>query len=144
MTHKQKLSLVLLVILIGSLASLQHTEKPKNAKALIKWPVNPIPTYHTSWVTIYHPTQKECGWNKNITATGKPGEVGICAVSQKLLDYYVNFTDTVQVLTGSLKGKYVVTDKAGSKGKLIDIWRPVCDSVSDCYKCKFKVIKNNN
>ena len=43
-----------------------------------------------SWVTLYHPTKKECGNNRNITFSGEKGHVGGCAVSQKLLDYYCN------------------------------------------------------
>ena len=93
-----------------------------------------------AWVTIYHPNLKECGSDKNITTSGLKGQLGMCAVSQKLFDYHVNMFDTVCVLSGSLKGKYIVTDKAASKGKLIDIWKPIGDKTKGCYKTKITVI----
>lgn len=82
---------------------------------------------------------KECGSDKNITNSGLKGQIGMCAVSQKLFDYHINMFDTVCVLYGTLKGKYIVTDKAGSKGKLIDIWKPVGDKTKGCYKTKIKI-----
>ena len=93
-----------------------------------------------AWVTIYHPNIKECGSDKNITTSGLTGKIGMCAVSQKLFDYNINMFDTVCVLSGSLKGKYIVTDKAASKGKLIDIWKPLGDNTKGCYKTKIKII----
>lgn len=92
-----------------------------------------------SWVTLYHPTKKECGNNRNITFNGEKGHVGGCAVSQKLLDYYCNIGDTIVIDSGVFKGRYVINDKAGSKGYLIDIWRPVGDSLKGCYKTKIKI-----
>ena len=89
-----------------------------------------------AWVTVYHPTVKECGSDKNITNSGLSGKLGMCAVSQKLFDYNINMFDTVCVLYGTFKGKYIVTDKAGSNVLLIDIWRPIDDSLKDCYKTK--------
>ncbi len=92
-----------------------------------------------SWVTLYHPTKKECGNNRNITFNGEKGHVGGCAVSQKLLDYYCNIGDTIVIDSGTFKGRYKVNDKAGSKGLLIDIWRPIGDSLKGCYKTKIKI-----
>ena len=94
-----------------------------------------------SWVTLYHPTAEQCGNNKNITFSGEKGSIGNCAVSQKMLDYYCNIGDTIVIDSGTFKGRYKVNDKAGSNGLLIDIWRPVGDSLKDCYKTKV-VIKN--
>ena len=92
-----------------------------------------------SWVTLYHPTKKECGNNRNITFNGEKGYIGGCAVSQKMLDYYCNIGDTIVIDSGVFKGRYVINDKAGSKGYLIDIWRPIGDSLKGCYKTKIKI-----
>ena len=89
-----------------------------------------------SWVTLYHPTAEQCGNNKNITFSGEKGNIGGCAVSQKMLDYYCNIGDTIVIDSGCFKGRYKINDKAGSKGLLIDIWRPIDDSLKDCYKTK--------
>ena len=89
-----------------------------------------------SWVTLYHPTAEQCGNNKNITFSGEKGNIGGCAVSQKMLDYYCNIGDTIVIDSGTFKGRYIVNDKAGSKGLLIDIWRPIGDSLKGCYKTK--------
>lgn len=94
-----------------------------------------------SWVTLYHPTAEQCGNNKNITFSGEKGSIGGCAVSQKMLDYYCNIGDTIVIDSGCFKGRYKVNDKAGSNGLLIDIWRPIGDSLKDCYKTKV-IIKN--
>ena len=92
-----------------------------------------------SWVTLYHPTAEQCGNNKNITFSGEKANIGGCAVSQKMLDYYCNIGDTIVIDSGTLKGRYIVNDKAGSKGLLIDIWRPIGDSLKGCYKTKIKI-----
>ena len=92
-----------------------------------------------SWVTLYHPTAEQCGNNKNITFSGEKGNIGGCAVSQKMLDYYCNIGDTIVIDSGTFKGRYIVNDKAGSKGLLIDIWRPIGDTLKDCYKTKIKI-----
>ena len=92
-----------------------------------------------SWVTLYHPTAEQCGNNKNITFSGEKGNIGGCAVSQKMLDYYCNIGDTIVIDSGCFKGRYKVNDKAGSKGMLIDIWRPIGDSLKGCYKTKIKI-----
>ena len=92
-----------------------------------------------SWVTLYHPTAEQCGNNKNITFSGEKGNIGGCAVSQKMLDYYCNIGDTIVIDSGTFKGRYIVNDKAGSKGLLIDIWRPIGDTLKGCYKTKIKI-----
>ena len=92
-----------------------------------------------SWVTLYHPTAEQCGNNKNITFSGEKGNIGGCAVSQKMLDYYCNIGDTIVIDSGCFKGRYKVNDKAGSKGLLIDIWRPIGDTLKGCYKTKIKI-----
>ena len=94
-----------------------------------------------SWVTLYHPTAEQCGNNKNITFSGEKGNNGGCAVSQKMLDYYCNIGDTIVIDSGCFKGRYKINDKAGSKGLLIDIWRPIGDSLKGCYKTKIKIKK---
>ena len=92
-----------------------------------------------SWVTLYHPTAEQCGNNKNITFSGEKGNIGGCAVSQKMLDYYCNIGDTIVIDSGTFKGRYKVNDKAGSKVLLIDIWRPIGDTLKGCYKTKIKI-----
>ena len=92
-----------------------------------------------SWVTLYHPTAEQCGNNKNITFSGERGSIGGCAVSQKMLDFYCNIGDTIVIDSGTFKGRYIVNDKAGSKGLLIDIWRPIGDTLKGCYKTKIKI-----
>ena len=92
-----------------------------------------------SWVTLYHPTAEQCGNNKNITFSGEKGNIGGCAVSQKMLDYYCNIGDTIVIDSGTFKGCYKVNDKAGSKLLLVDIWRPIGDSLKGCYKTKIKI-----
>ena len=132
----------LLYLVIEFALSISEPEKNiKTENKNILKPTDQIMVYFTAYVTIYHPTLKECGSDKNKTASGRQGELGICACSQFLFDYYVNYGDTIEVIGGSLKGKYIVADKAGSKGKVIDIWRPVGDTVKGCYKTKFKVHK---
>ena len=128
----------LMIMFALSFQGQKHNIPIKN-KPILK-PVVKTPEYPIAYVTIYHPTLKECGSDKNITASGRPGEIGTCAVSQIMFDYYVNMFDTIEVIEGNLKGKYVVIDKAGSKIKIIDIWRPVDDQVKGCYKTGFKVI----
>ena len=93
----------------------------------------------TSYVTLYHPTKKECGNNRNITFNGEKGHIGGCAVSQKMLDYYCNIGDSIIIDSGILKGRYIVNDKAGSKTLLVDVWRPVVDSLKGCYKTKILI-----
>ena len=92
-----------------------------------------------SWVTLYHPTAEQCGNNKNITFSGEKGNIGGCAVSQKMLDYYCNIGDTIVIDSGTFKGRYIVNDKARSKTLLVDVWRPIGDSLKDCYKTKIKI-----
>ena len=92
-----------------------------------------------SWVTLYHPTAEQCGNNKNITFSGEKGNIGGCAVSQKMLDYYCNIGDTIVIDSGTFKGRYIVNDKAGSKTLLVDVWRPIGDTLKDCYKTKIKI-----
>ena len=89
-----------------------------------------------SLVTLYHPTAEQCGNNKNITFSGEKGNIGGCAVSQKMLDYYCNIGDSIIIDSGTFKGRYIVNDKAGSKTLLVDVWRPIGDSLKDCYKTK--------
>ena len=59
-----------------------------------------------------------------------------------MLDYYCNIGDTIVIDSGVFKGRYVINDKAGSNGLLIDIWRPIGDSLKGCYKTKI-LIKTN-
>ena len=92
-----------------------------------------------SWVTLYHPTAEQCGNNKNITFSGERGNIGGCAVSQKMLDYYCNIGDTIVIDSGTFKGRYIVNDKARSKTLLVDVWRPIGDTLKDCYKTKIKI-----
>jgi hypothetical protein len=133
----------ILLILTIVITDYKHRHKKEPAVALKALTITQIefPEYFMAYATIYHPTVKECGWDKNIQASGSTGIIGTCACSQPLFDYNVNYGDTIEVCSGSLQGKYVVTDKAGSKARVIDIWRPVGDTIADCYKTKFRIIK---
>ena len=96
--------------------------------------------YPEAIVTYYQPTNKQCGNSNNKCFDGSNGRIGICAVSQKILDYYCNISDTIEI-KGSYAGRYRVTDKAKSKGLLIDIWKPVnYKGIKTYYKSKFKVL----
>lgn len=130
---------VLLAILIGLVIYSHSLFEKKGLSCCNRMTINYQKNVF-AWVTVYHPNIKECGSDKNITTSGLKGQLGMCAVSQKLFDYNINMFDTVCVLSGSLKGKYIVTDKAGSKGKLIDIWKPIGDKTKGCYKTKITVI----
>lgn len=126
---------VLFVIIVRKYIELRKSQT-KEITQQIK-PIKEISV--VSWVTLYHPTKKECGNNRNITFNGEKGHIGGCAVSQKMLDYYCNIGDTIVIDSGVFKGSYVINDKAGSNGLLIDIWRPVGDSLKGCYKTKIKI-----
>ena len=91
-------------------------------------------------ITIYHSCTRECGNSNNITSIGDKGHIGSVACSQSLFDYYVNYDDTVQVLDGNFKGKYVVNDKAASRKMLVDIWQPINSKKTGCYISKIKII----
>jgi len=92
-----------------------------------------------SIITLYHSNIKECGSNKNIGYFGDTMKLGYCAASQGMFNKYVNYNDTIIIPSGSLKGEYVVKDHAGSKGMLIDVWKPLTDKSSGCYNCKIVV-----
>jgi len=86
-------------------------------------------------ITLYHSVTSECGNNRNITSNGSKGKIGTCAATQKCYDYFLNYGDTVIVLEGSLKGKYVANDKAAVGDILvIDVWQPTNSKKHDCYK----------
>lgn len=122
------------VILIKKYVEIRNAEiKPKIQ------PKEAIYDTITSYVTLYHPTAEQCGNNKNITFNGDKGHIGGCAVSQKMLDYYCNIGDSIIIDSGTLKGRYIVNDKAGSKTLLVDVWRPIGDSLRGCYKTKIKI-----
>jgi hypothetical protein len=122
------------VILIKKYVEIRNAEiKPKEQ------PTDNVCDTIISYVTLYHPTAEQCGNNKNITFNGDKGHIGGCAVSQKMLDYYCNIGDSIIIDSGTLKGRYIVNDKAGSKTLLVDVWRPVGDSLKDCYKTKILI-----
>lgn len=122
------------VILIKKYVEIRNAEiKPKIQ------PKEAIYDTITSYVTLYHPTAEQCGNDKNITFNGDKGHIGGVAVSQKMLDYYCNIGDSIIIDSGTFKGRYVINDKAGSNGLLIDIWRPVGDSLKGCYKTKILI-----
>ena len=124
------------VILIKKYVEIRSAEiKPKIQ------PKEAIYDTSTSYVTLYHPTAEQCGNDKNITFNGDKGHIGGVAVSQKMLDYYCNIGDSIIIDSGTLKGRYIVNDKAGSKTLLVDVWRPVGDSLKDCYKTKVIIKK---
>ena len=130
---------VLFVIIVRKYIELRKSQT-KEITQQIKPKIKPIKERSVvSWVTLYHPTAEQCGNNKNITFSGERGSIGNCAVSQKMLDYYCNIGDTIVIDSGTFKGRYKVNDKAGSKGLLIDIWRPIGDSLKGCYKTKIKI-----
>ena len=132
--------LICIFFILFVITARKYIELPKSQTKEITQQIKPIKERSVvSWITLYHPTKKECGNNRNITFNGEKGHVGGCAVSQKLLDYYCNIGDTIVIDSGTLKGRYKVNDKAGSNGLLIDIWRPIDDSLKGCYKTKIKI-----
>ena len=132
--------LICIFFILFVITARKYIELRKSQTKEITQQIKPIKEKSVvSWVTLYHPTAEQCGNNKNITFSGERGSIGNCAVSQKMLDYYCNIGDTIVIDSGTFKGRYIVNDKAGSKGLLIDIWRPVGDSLKDCYKTKIKI-----
>ena len=132
--------LICIFFILFVITARKYIELRKSQTKEITQQIKPIKEKSVvSWVTLYHPTAEQCGNNKNITFSGEKGNIGGCAVSQKMLDYYCNIGDTIVIDSGTLKGRYIVNDKAGSKGLLIDIWRPIVDSLKGCYKNKIKI-----
>ena len=132
--------LICIFFILFVITARKYIELRKSQTKEITQQIKPIKEKSVvSWVTLYHPTAEQCGNNKNITFSGERGSIGGCAVSQKMLDYYCNIGDTIVIDSGTLKGRYIVNDKAGSKGLLIDIWRPIVDSLKGCYKTKIKI-----
>lgn len=134
--------LICIFFVLFVITARKYIELRKSQTKEITQQIKPIKEISVvSWVTLYHPTAEQCGNNKNITFSGEKGHVGGCAVSQKMLDYYCNIGDTIVIDSGTFKGRYKINDKAGSNGLLIDIWRPVGDSLKGCYQTKV-IIKN--
>ena len=134
--------LICIFFVLFVITARKYIELRKSQTKEITQQIKPIKEISVvSWVTLYHPTAEQCGNNKNITFSGEKGSIGNCAVSQKMLDYYCNIGDTIVIDSGTFKGRYKVNDKAGSKGYLIDIWRPIGYTLKDCYKTKV-IIKN--
>ena len=132
--------LICIFFVLFVITARKYIELRKSQTKEITQQIKPIKEISVvSWVTLYHPTKKECGNNRNITFNGEKGHIGGCAVSQKMLDYYCNIGDSIIIDSGTLKGRYVINDKAGSNGLLIDIWRPVGDSLKGCYKTKILI-----
>ena len=132
--------LICIFFVLFVITARKYIELRKSQTKEITQQIKPIKEISVvSWVTLYHPTAEQCGNNKNITFSGEKGHVGGCAVSQKMLDYYCNIGDTIVIDSGTFKGRYVINDKAGSNGLLIDIWRPVGDSLKGCYKTKILI-----
>ena len=132
--------LICIFFILFVITARKYIELRKSQTKEITQQIKPIKEISVvSWVTLYHPTAEQCGNNKNITFSGEKGNIGGCAVSQKMLDYYCNIGDTIVIDSGTFKGRYIVNDKAGSKGLLIDIWRPIGDSLKGCYKTKIKI-----
>ena len=132
--------LICIFFILFVITARKYIELRKSQTKEITQQIKPIKEISVvSWVTLYHPTAEQCGNNKNITFSGERGSIGGCAVSQKMLDYYCNIGDTIVIDSGTFKGRYKVNDKAGSNGLLIDIWRPIGDSLKDCYKTKIKI-----
>ena len=132
--------LICIFFVLFVITARKYIELRKSQTKEITQQIKPIKEISVvSWVTLYHPTAEQCGNNKNITFSGEKGNIGGCAVSQKMLDYYCNIGDTIVIDSGTFKGRYKINDKAGSNGLLIDIWRPVGDSLKGCYKTKIKI-----
>ena len=132
--------LICIFFILFVITARKYIELRKSQTKEITQQIKPIKEKSVvSWVTLYHPTAEQCGNNKNITFSGERGSIGGCAVSQKMLDYYCNIGDTIVIDSGTFKGRYIVNDKAGSKGLLIDIWLPIGDSLKGCYKNKIKI-----
>lgn len=132
--------LICIFFILFVITARKYIELRKSQTKEITQQIKPIKERSVvSWVTLYHPTAEQCGNNKNITFSGEKGNIGGCAVSQKMLDYYCNIGDTIIIDSGTFKGCYKVNDKAGSKLLLVDIWRPIGDSLKGCYKTKIKI-----
>lgn len=132
--------LICIFFVLFVITARKYIELRKSQTKEITQQIKPIKEISVvSWVTLYHPTAEQCGNNKNITFSGEKGHVGGCAVSQKMLDYYCNIGDTIVIDSGTFKGRYIVNDKAGSKTLLVDVWRPVGDSLKGCYKTKILI-----
>ena len=134
--------LICIFFILFVITARKYIELRKSQTKEITQQIKPIKEISVvSWVTLYHPTAEQCGNDKNITFNGDKGHVGIVAVSQKMLDYYCNIGDSIIIDSGTLKGRYIVNDKAGSKAIIVDVWRPVGDSLKDCYKTKVIIKK---
>ena len=132
--------LICIFFILFVITARKYIELRKSQTKEITQQIKPIKEKSVvSWVTLYHPTAEQCGNNKNITFSGERGNIGGCAVSQKMLDYYCNIGDTIVIDSGCFKGRYIVNDKARSKTLLVDVWRPIGDTLKDCYKTKIKI-----
>ena len=97
----------------------------------------------TVWVTYYQADLRQCNSIKGIGASGIRCETGTCAVTQPMLDWYVNYNDIIEVLSGVGRGKYRVTDKAAGKANLVDIYKPLDYKGKFCYKSKIKIKRHD-
>ena len=93
-----------------------------------------------TWVTFYQNTFQQCGKIDGIGSSGVKCEDGTCAVTQSMMDWSVNYNDSIEIISGPGKGKYRVTDKAAGKSNLVDIFKPLNFKGKFCYKSKIKII----
>ena len=134
------LGLVVIILIIFAYLFIPRTKEViksfKHKKVIVKDSV----TVKDVTITLYQPTAKQCGNNKNITANGEHGHIGTCAASLCMFEYNVNMGDTVVILDGSLRGKYRVNDLSNSKLFAIDVWQPCNSKKRDCYSTNIKII----
>ena len=87
------LGLVVIIIIIFAYLFIPRTKEViksfKHKKVIVKDSV----TVKDVTITLYQPTAKQCGNNKNITANGEHGHIGTCAASLCMFEYNVNVND---------------------------------------------------
>lgn len=102
---------------------LNHIDSTLSAK--------PIALYDTINVTVttYSPTIEQCDSNPTQTASGYiikgTSNENIVAVSRDLINWKLNFNDTIEIKGTAYDGKYIVKDLMNSKwSKRVDICIP--------------------
>ena len=140
-TPKQTPVLLLIIALLIVLFLFRWFYNPYKKVSVIAPKRVKIEQTYDAWITPYEPTLAQCGSTKYIGYFGDMLKDGDCACSQYCYDRYVNYGDTVVVLSGPGKGKYCCKDKSGSKLNHIDIWKPVRYKGAFCYKSKIIVIR---
>lgn len=136
----------LLLLILGYLFLIKKPLPKPISKPIIVTSYDSIPVT----ITTYQPIKEQCGNNHAKTFTGdkikKKHNFSWVAVSQDLLDYHLNFDDTIRLITKDnslerISGTYIVKDKtSNSLYKTIDIL-----SLNKFnFKCKGYILKKLN